>query len=310
MIRTVVFGIVLVVNASGAPVIESPVLPDVEPIRLKAVGSFGPGAKIENSGIVRSRSRDGLFWTINDSGDAPRVYPVRSDGSLWGSARYEDDSGVLVGGAINVDWEDIAIDNLGNLIVCDVGNNRNDRRDLVLYYLPEPSPDAGRTTFMKKVFFRYPDQALYPADRSDFNYDCEGVFCIRDTVYILSKNRSDTLGKLYRLDSANPFETNTLTYLSAFDFGGKTTAADATVDGRRLAVTTYDALWVFEIDGATDNFFNGKIYWLPFEAPQVEAVCFEDRDTILLADETAAEIYRIEFSEMRRVDRLDFEPID
>lgn len=298
------------VYAGAVPYVKSPVLPEIEPVSLKAIGSFGPGAKIENSGIVRSRSKDGLFWTINDSGDAPKVYPVRSNGSLWKSARYEEEAGIYIGGAINVDWEDIAVDNLGNLIVCDVGNNRNDRRDLVLYVLPEPSPLAGRTAYMKKIFFHYPDQALYPADRSDFNYDCEGVFCIRDNIYIVSKNRSDTLGKLYRLDSANPFESNVLTYLDAFDFGGKTTAADATIDGRRLAVTTYDALWVFEVDGATDAFFKGRIYWLPFEAPQVEAVCFEDSDTILLADESTAEIYRIEFSEMKRVDRLEFAPID
>ena len=126
----------------------------------------------------------------------------------------------------------------------------------------------------------------------------------------MSKNRSDTLGKLYRLDSENPYETNTFTYLDAFDFGRKTIAADATIDGRRLAVTTYDALWVFEVDGTTDIYFRGKIFSRPFEAPQVEAVCFEDEDILLLADEQLAEIYRIELSDMVRVDNIDFTPVD
>lgn len=310
MLRLVAYLSLLSTSTGIAEPVSMPELPDIAPIKLEAIGKFGPGASIENSGIVRSRSRDDLFWTINDSGDAPKVYPVLSDGRLWGSARYSDDPGVLIGGAVNVDWEDIAVDDLGNLIVCDVGNNRNDRRDLVLYYLPEPSPHAGRTTYQKKVFLKYPDQALYPSDQSDFNYDCEGVFCVRDKVYLVSKNRSDTLGKLYRLDTANPYHTNTLTYVDAFDFGGKTTAADASIDGRRLAVTTYDALWVFEIDGATDMYFRGKIYWMPFAATQVEAVCFDGRDTILLADEADAEIYKVEFDELTRVDQLEFVPID
>lgn len=285
-------------------------LPDLAPIALERVGTLGPGAKKENSGIVKSRHYDDLFWTQNDSGDDPKVYPVRRDGSLWTAERYQDDPGVRIAGAINVDWEDIAVDDQGHLIVCDVGNNRNDRRDLVLYYLDEPSPLAGRTVVKKKVFIRYPDQANYPAARHDFNYDCEGVFYARGKVFLISKNRSDTLTKLYRLDSYKAGKTNMLTYVDSFDIGGKTTAADATPDGRRLAITTYDALWVFETDGVTESYFDGKVYWLPFESAQVEAVCFESSDSLLLADEQTAEIMRIRFSDMKRVDTLDFTPID
>lgn len=307
-----VAGLLLIGLGVGGSLVGRPSvkLPDVEPMRLEVVGTFGKGAQKENSGIVKSRHHDDLFWVQNDSGDEPRVYPVRRDGSPWSAARYEDSPGVLISGAINVDWEDIAVDDRGQLIVCDVGNNRNDRRDLVLYYLDEPSPLAGRTTFKKKVFVRYPDQTNYPAPKHDFNYDCEGVFFAKGKLYFVSKNRSDTFGKLYRLDSMEPGETNLLTYLDRFDFGGKTTAADATLDGRRLAVTTYDALWVFETDAVTDNFFSGKVYWLPFESKQVEAVCFESPDSILLADEQTAEIMRIRFEDMKRVDQLEFTPID
>lgn len=284
-------------------------LPDLAPVKLEAVGAFGPGAAKENSGTVKSRRIDDLYWTQNDSGDGPVVYPIHRDGSLWTSERYPEEPGVEIGGAINVDWEDIAVDDEGHLIVCDVGNNGNDRRDLVLYYVDEPSPLAGRTSYKKKVFLRYPDQSQFPAPRSDFNFDCEGVFHARGKIYLISKNRSDTFGKLYRLDAYEQGVTNTLTYLDRFDFGGKTTGADATPDARRLAVTTYDALWVFETDGLGDDYFGGKIYWLPFEAKQVEAVCFESPDSLLLGDEQAAEIYRIALADMERVDTLEFSPI-
>lgn len=289
------------------PKIELPALDAEKP---ELVGLLGPGARKENSGIVKSRFYDDLFWTQNDSGDDPKVYPVRRDGTLWTAERYHSDPGVRIAGAINVDWEDILLDDQGHLIVCDVGNNRNDRRDLVLYYLDEPSPLAGRTSVKKKIFVRYPDQGNYPAATHDFNYDCEGVFFAKGKVYMISKNRSDTFTKLYRLDTYESEVTNTLTYIDRFDIGGKTTAADATVDGKRLAITTYDALWVFEIDGSTDRYFDGKVYWMPFESPQVEAVCFETPDSILLADEQVAEVRRIRFSDMKRVDTLDFTPID
>jgi len=285
-------------------------LPDLQSVNAEVVGTLGPGANKENSGIVKSRFYEDLFWVQNDSGDDPKVYPVHRDVTLWNAERYSDNPGVYISGAINVDWEDIAVDDQGHLIVCDVGNNRNDRRDLVLYYLDEPSPLAGRTTFKKKVFIRYPDQANYPAARHDFNYDCEGVFFAKGKVYVISKNRSDSYTKLYRLDTYETESTNTLTYLDRFDIGGKTTAADATPDGKRLAITTYDALWVFETDGVTDRYFDGKVYYLPFESAQVEAVCFESSDSILLADEQTAEIMCIQLSDMKRVDGLDFTPID
>ena len=300
-----------IISICGAAHAASPVsLPDWKAVIPEVVGSLGAGASKENSGIVKSRHYDDVYWVQNDSGDEPKVYPVHLDGSLWTAERYQDMPGVEIAGAINVDWEDITMDDKGHLIVCDVGNNRNDRRDLVLYYLNEPSPIAGRTTLKKKVFFRYPDQKNYPATHSDFNYDCEGVFFANGKIYFISKNRSDTFTKLYRLDHYDSEVTNELTYLDRFDIGGKTTAADATPDGRRLAVTTYRALWVFETDGVTDSYFDGKVYWLPFESSQVEAVCFQDPETILLADEQSAKIMRIRFADMKRVDTKDFTPID
>ncbi len=58
-----------------------------EPLVLTKAGELGPGAKKENSGLVQSRTTPGLFWALNDSGDEPRIYPVRADGSLIVSQR-------------------------------------------------------------------------------------------------------------------------------------------------------------------------------------------------------------------------------
>ncbi len=262
---------------------------------------LGRGPDLENSGIVASRRHEGVFWMHNDSGDEPRIYPVRRDGSVVPSTRRQTGTGVLLGGAINVDWEDIAVDASGHVIIADVGNNPNARRDLVLYYLDEPIPAAARSSVKKKVFFRYPDQRDWPAPPDDFNYDAEGVFTVGDVVYVLSKNRSDTFTKLYRLDAAEPFETNTLTFLERFDVGGKAVGADATPDGRRLVVVTYDAIWLFENEDLEGGFFDERIYWRPYRAEQVEAVCFADEETLLLADEATGRLYEVPIAQLVRI---------
>ena len=161
----VVGSVSLSIADAQTPAPQAPIeLPKVAPLRLEHGKPLGVGPAKENSGIVKSRQWPDVFWMHNDSGDEPRVYAVRRDGTVYPSDRYgTEQPGTLIGGAINVDWEDITVDNRGHLIVADSGNNYNDRRDLVLYVLPEPSPAAGRTTWIRRVFFRYPDQVQFPA---------------------------------------------------------------------------------------------------------------------------------------------------
>ena len=276
-------------------------LVDRPPVELKLIAKLGPGPVKENSGIVKSRQFADLFWMHNDSGDEPRIYPIHRNGANYEDTRYGDESGVLIGGAINVDWEDIAVDAAGHVIVADVGNNENDRRDLVLYYLDEPAPTAGRTTFRKKVFIRYPDQHDFPASRHDFNFDCEAVFTVGNTVYLLSKNRSNQDTKLYRLDDPNPDITNTLTLLGSFDVRGQAVGADCTADGHRLAVLTYTGVWLFERDTSEQNFFDGHVSWAPFPERDAEAICFADDHTLLIADETLGELYEVQIDDLTKL---------
>ena len=108
-------------------------------------------------------------------------------GRMRKSARAADAPGVLIGGVINSDWEDIAVDASGHVIVADVGNNSNGRRDLALHYIFEPEPTAGFTALLMSLFVRYPEQKTWPAPKSDFNYDCEAIFTKGDTVYFVTK---------------------------------------------------------------------------------------------------------------------------
>ena len=274
------------VDTSAAAALET------EPPRgQRLIGKLGRGPAKENSGIVKSRNYDDVFWMQNDSGDEPRVYAIHADGTPYRGTRYSDTPGTLIGGAINVDWEDIAVTKDGCLIVADVGNNSNERRDLVLYFVAEPPPRAGRTTYRKRVFVRYPEQPSHPAPRNDFNYDCEAVYTIGDNIYLLTKHRSDTRTRVYRVSAKTlgDGETHDLELLQEREMQGQVVAADARPDGSQLIVATYDTLWLFDVDDPDEPLAHPTSK-LPFVAEQVEAVCF-DGDRVLFADEATANLY-------------------
>ena len=258
--------------------------------RQRLVGRLEEGPDRENSGMVRSRHDDDVFWIQNDSSDEPRIYAVRRDGTAYRSVRYGETPGTLIGGAINVDWEDIAVLGDGSIVVADTGNNSNARRDLVLYILNEPEAMAGRTTYRKKVFYRYPDQPSFPAPRSDFNYDCEAVFTLGQQIYLLSKHRSDTATKVYRLNDLSEGVTHEVELLQRFEIGGQAVAADALPDGSRIVVATYDTLWLFDVVDENQPLAK-PIARLPFQGDQVEAVAFDGPSRVLFSDEATALLY-------------------
>lgn len=275
-------------------------LPTRAPEVLKPKFTLDYWGKLELSGIVRSKSDPNVFWVENDSGDKPRVFAIDTLGKFYQSARYRNGEGITIAGATNVDWEDITMDDKGNLVVADVGNNYNDRKDLVLYIVPEPSPIASNTTFLKKIFFKYPDQKAFP-DKKDFNYDCEAVFHADGHFYFLSKDRSDTNTRLYRLDNEKSEEINTLTLLDKFNIGGKVTAADASPDGKRIVVITYKSIWIFERNNPNESYFKGSIWYLPVSAPQIESVCFKNDKTLWLLDENTADLYELPVSKLIKI---------
>jgi hypothetical protein len=201
----------------------------------------------ESSGLVRSRRHAGVFWTHNDSGDAPRIFAITAEGRLLGEFAVE--------GVRHRDWEDIAVDGAGNLYLGDYGNNGNARQDLVVYRVPEPDPfGAGRVARADRVLaFRYADQDAFPA-RGRRNFDAESLFWMEGALYIFTKHRSDTQTKLYRLPVEEPFEgKRALEPLARFELGGKAamffgnaTGADLRDDGRVLALLSYGAIHLFE----------------------------------------------------------------
>ncbi len=258
-------------------------LPQKSPVVLTPYATIHSDLINESSGLVKSWSQQDVYWTHNDGGDEACIFALKRDGHLIQPSTSQSYLGIRIRNAENVDWEDITADNHGNLIIGDIGNNDNIRTDLAVYWVKEPDPHTAALGIAEtKISFYYPDQKGFPPAHKDF--DAEAIFWAKEKLYLLTKRRSDNQTALYRFDALMPNTANPLTLMGVFACQGKVTAADATPDGNRLAVLTYNAVWLFEVPDSSDNYFAGKIFWLPIFAKQCEGICF-DGDQLLICNE-------------------------
>ncbi|MDX1584790.1 MAG: hypothetical protein R3338_14420, partial [Thermoanaerobaculia bacterium] len=190
----------------------------------------------ESSGLIRSSDAE-FLWTLNDSGDVARIFAIDHHGRLLGEVHIDD--------AINNDWEAITSDGNGHLLIGDVGNNANRRRDLTIYVVPEPDPSSERVSAIESLHFSYPDQRSFPDD-TNLNFDAEALFSWRGRLFLLTKHRSDQNTALYVFPETwdeQPFE---LVRISEATLGSMVTDAALSPDGEHLAVLTYEGIWIFE----------------------------------------------------------------
>jgi len=147
---------------------------------------------VEASGIVASINNPGILWTHNDSGNKNRIFAIGSDGS--------DKGEIYLAGAVNRDWEDIAIgagpdSNLNYVYVADIGDNNKWHSVKKIYRFVEPTLTVGQTVFsdtiqnVSIISFTYPD-----GER-----DAETLLVDPQTsdLFVLSKSESKI--RLYKL---------------------------------------------------------------------------------------------------------------
>ena len=210
----------------------------------------------ESSGIVASRQFEGVYWTLNDSGNPAVLYATKRTGELIQE--------IEVRGARNVDWEALGIDNNGQLWLGDIGNNSRMRFDLKVLVTSEPNPfTETETEIIAKYPFRYPDT----------NVDAEGLFIANGIPYIISKEAERAV--LYRFPELKADTKQVLTRVGELTDAKFVTGAEMSADGKRLAVCTYNSLWVYH--GTADNFAQmiNRKPWVLQHNFTGEAICFE-----------------------------------
>jgi hypothetical protein len=229
----------------------------------------------ESSGIAASRKHPGILYTHNDSGNAPILFAIRTNGEI--AALY------ILEGATNVDWEDIAIgpspSGIGHSIyIGDIGNNRGDRDIVTIYVLPEPDlPPEGEenpvSVACASIELQWPGA---PAD-------CEAlaVHPVSGAIYLLSKAHFLDLPLLLKADP--PFQQDTPQTLSPvlqlpMRGDAAVTGMDIHPVGSRLLVRTYRKAYEY-IAGAPEEFelrLQEKPRALSTIGPagQSEAICY------------------------------------
>jgi hypothetical protein len=281
---------IAVLSAANHAVCGDPDLPDVKPLRLEPSGELRFPQITESSGLVKSRLHEGVFWTHNDSGDIPRIFPVDRDGGIVKPRISLFYNGILLEGARHVDWEDIAIDDSGYLYIGDIGNNDGDREVFSIYRMKEPSPLSPHDPPpVEEIRFFYGKRGS--SQRKD-GVNAEAIFWEGGDLYILSREEGSEKTDIYRLESLVTGKENRARRVWSFDFAAEVTGAEASVDGNRLAVLTKESLWLFDRSGRTESFFaDARVFWLPIRAGQCEAVAF-DGDELLISNE-GAELFRV-----------------
>ena len=237
----------------------------------------------ESSGIVASRRRPGLYWTHNDSGDGPTLYVTDSTGAGLGR--------VVVDGAQNLDWEDLAIGpctrSAGTcLYIGDVGDNNASRRSVSIYVVPEPDPPADaraaptRVAVEDTIILRYPDHP----------HDAEALAVIGGWLYLVTKDRAGpplmfrsparvTGPRVLSLVGALPINTGILR-------GRLVTGAASSGDGRLLVLRTYVSLHLFLMNDGTPTPLTGRDgISIPVVETQGEGVCIDSRGLLVLIGE-------------------------
>lgn len=270
------------------------------------------GQLSELSGLVRSQLFEDVYWAHNDSGDSARVFALDREGKtlcpgFLASCRtaavgLRDWPGQSVELAMNYDWEDIAVFE-GDLLIADIGNNGNARRDLGIYRVPEFNPLAvERTRALAFYPIRYPEQRQFPAEQWEF--DAEALFTDGSEVFLITKHREPgKIGtfkrgaKLYRVPLQSSVEPNVLEWVASREDLAVVTAADVSPSGETLAVLGYQALWLFSRPkNVEDHWFSvlaGQLDLRPFDMGQVEAVTFTGVASLMIANE-GGDRYRVD----------------
>lgn len=218
----------------------------------------------ESSGLIKAA--ENTYWTHNDSGGTNKLFKINNEGKVIDSLE--------VLGAQNIDWEELAKDDKGNIYIGDFGNNRNNRKDLVIYKV--------NGTKTEEIRFNYKDQSEFPALKK--NFDCEAFFWFKGQLHLFTKSREkeNPVTKHYILPDLKG--TYSISPQNEFKIEQQVTAADISPDQQSFVLLTYGKLLFFGIENETIG-FEKPLACIKTKRKQTEAVIFDTNQSILFTNE-------------------------
>jgi len=239
----------------------------------------------ENSGLQYA---GGDLWTFNDSGGEPAIYRIdTSSGAILQK--------VLLTGASNVDWEDIAFDG-ANFYIGDFGNNETGARDnLRIYKFPlsaiPPAISNPEVTLAANIIsiidFSYNDQPkpLQATSGTGIAYDCEAMFVDDGKIHLFTKNWTNNTSSHYIISNTDG-GVHVAQFKESINTGYLITGADKMPNQEAIVLLGYMGALPFThymhvVYGYSNGFyFNGnkRRIDLPnfFEMGQAEGIAFRE----------------------------------
>ncbi len=234
--------------------------------------SIAPGIIDEASGIALSNVTAGSIWTLQDSGQPNALYLISQDGKTI--RQYN------VPGALNHDWEDLAVgkgpkEGVNYMYIADIGNNNLPlTTQNIIYRIPEITDVNGSFIQgdLEKIIFTYPDGAR----------DAETVMVdpLTKDIFIISKEMDKT--GIYRL----PYPQSLTGTIVAEKVGLVpsvlfTTGGDISPDGSEILIRNYFSVYYWKRkSGETigQTLLRAATKQLTIAAePQGESVCFDQK---------------------------------
>lgn len=152
----------------------------------------------ESSGLTASECQD-VLWTHNDAGSDAFIFGMSTEGKHLGTWRVE--------GSRNTDWESIATykDPTGKcfLIIGDIGDNAEDRPELEIYRIPEPtiSAETSRSSAANPLRTEPAQSMKYTYPNGSSNAETILVHPQTGDIYVVTKKKSGPAG-VYKIKPA------------------------------------------------------------------------------------------------------------
>jgi len=237
------------------------------------------GTLSENSGLLWM---DGHFWTFNDSGGEAALYQVDPESG-------EVIRKTVIRQAVNVDWEDIAMDD-SFIYVADVGNNSHARDTLVIYRIKRSSVLTGdpEIDFQDLITLTFAEElVLSPKGLSSL--DCEALLTRHDSLYLFTKDWVERSTSVYVFPAEAGHHHLQPRYRYELDM--LVTGADIDPETREVALVGHRNYMpvVIKYDYESDPgriSCGGRARYYPLRiGRQVEGICFDEAGNLFLSSE-------------------------
>lgn len=223
----------------------------------------------ESSGLALT-GEAGTFFTHGDDGTQPIIYKIDASGKTVTQLDIPVKSH---------DWESITRDPSGNIYIGDVGNNNNNRQDLVIYRL-----NPSNVSVVQEIHLKYPDQKAFPPAKEERNFDCEATLWHEGKVYLFTKDRAqEQTSKVYSVpDRPGTYTAQSVTRIP---IPGQVTDAALSPDGRRLVLLARQEMFVLE-GGSFAEALKATPRQISLKgAGQTEGAVFTDNNTLYISSE-------------------------